>query len=58
MLMTPNKYYLEKSQNEITFVNPLYCSHFGQNQLLRSGNFTHVFMLQNQQLTRQGKADL
>lgn len=42
----------------ITLLNPLYCSHLGQTQELRSGNFTQLLQLQNQQLTRQGNADL
>lgn len=41
-----------------TLVNPLYCSHFLQVQLLRSMYFIQKFELQNQQLTRQGSVDL
>lgn len=41
-----------------TFVNPLYCSHCGQVQLLDSGYLTHVLLLQNQQLTRHGSVVL
>lgn len=46
------------NKTNITFVNPLYCSQWGQVQLLFSGYLTHELLLQNQQLTRQGSIDL
>lgn len=38
-----------------TLVNPLYCSHFGQVQQLRTTNFIQKLLLQNQQLTRHSR---